>query len=631
MISMIIYCSLCLWIYMFQPYMAILLGIYFLFFKSFKFKILFVCIFILFTLRLNLNLCEPIQKGYVVEINRKSIIVNHNFTNVSVSVHDVSNYALRDEVILYQIYPLEYSPHRFGFNAYFYTKSRNVCFSSKEEDTYRIEGKGVFNWLSKGGLNQEKEFKRMSRILLFQSNPNEDIDLFISMGVLYTSLIKLVELCFLRVKNRYYELVCISLILFYIGVNLSFPLSLIRVCIFYITSKTINDRLLRFGINCLLCAFISPFGLTQLSFVLPLLLQLSSLFLPMKSRFIQRFCVIILVFIGYNHSFSLLSIMIYPLLFIIYRILLVFTLIGVFIPYFNDIYFLLINHLNNFIKLTQNILVLKGHITYLFIFVFILIYHFTLRFKHHSLISLIGVILGIPLFSLPLFYTVTLINVGQGDSILIQSPFNLNVILIDTGSPFQENVLKTYLNAQVIYKIDHLVITHDDSDHSGNRLDLQNKYMVEDVVLKGRDIQLDYLYLNHLEFEQVVDDDNDLSLIYSLDLYSKRFLFMGDLSMGGERKLIHHYPNLKADLIKIGHHGSNTSTSDDFLKQIQAHIALIGVGKNNYGHPSKEVISRLNDYYYSIFDTYNNGDIKILALPFVYLIIDSNNQFYIFR
>ena len=262
---------------------------------------------------------------------------------------------------------------------------------------------------------------------------------------------------------------------------------------------------------------------------------------------------------------------------------------------------------------------------------FILIYHFTLRFKHHSLISLKGVILGIPLFSLPLFYTVTLINVGQGDSILIQSPFNLNVILIDTGSPFQENVLKTYLNAQVIYKIDHLVITHDDSDHSGNRLDLQNKYMVEDVVLKGRNIQLDFLYLNHLEFEQVVDDDNDLSLIYSLDLYSKRFLFMGDLSMEGEKKLIHHYPNLKADLIKIGHHGSNTSTSDDFLKQIQAHIALIGVGKNNYGHPSKEVISRLNDYYYSIFDTYNNGDIKILALPFVYLIIDSNNQFYIFR
>lgn len=631
MISMFVFCSLCLWIYMVHPILSILIGIYFLVFKSFKYKILFICIFVLFTLRLNLNVCEPIQKGRVVEINSKSIIVNHNLTHVILSVYDVSNYALQDEIILYKVSPLEHSPHMFGFNAFNYTQSRKICFSSKEEDSYRIEGNGLFNWISKGGFNQDIRFKQMSRVLLFQSNPNQDFDLFISMGILYTSLIKLIELCFLKVKNRLFEIICTVFVLCYIGIYLSFPLSLIRVCIFYITSKTINDRLFRFGINCLLCAFISPFGLTQLSFVLPLLLQLSSIFLPMKSRFIQRFCILCSVFIGYNHSFSLLSILIYPILFVVYRMLIVFTFIGMFVPYLNDIYLLLIHHLNDFILLVQNVTVLKGHITFLFMFLFIIIYHLTVKSKYQSIISVVFVIIGIPLLSLPFFYTVSLINVGQGDSILIQSPFNLNVVLIDTGSPYQENVLMTYLNSNVIYTIDSLVITHDDSDHSGNMLAVNEIYRVEDIVLKGKDIHLKYVYLEYLDFNQSADNDNDCSLIYRLNLYSKNFLFMGDLSMDGEKKLIQHYPNLKADLIKIGHHGSNTSTSDDFLKQVQAQIALIGVGKNNYGHPSKNVTNRLNDYFYSIFDTFNKGDIKILALPFVYLIMDSNHQLYIFR
>lgn len=631
MISLLIFCSLCIWIYMFQPFISIILGIFFLVFKSFKFKILLIGIFILFVFRLNLNLCEPIQRGRVVEINSKSVIVNHNLTNVIVSVYDVSNYALQDEIVLYKLDSLDYSPHMFGFNAFNYNKSRNICFSTKEEDTYRINGKGLINWLSKGGFNQSVEFKQVSRALLFQSNPNQDFDLFISMGVLYTSLIKLIELCFLKVKNRYFELISVVLILCYIGFYLSFPLSLIRVCIFYLSSKLVKDRLLRFGLNCLICAFISPFGLTQLSLVLPLLLQFSSIFLSVKSRFIQRFCILILVFIGFNHYFSLLSVLMYPILFVVYRLLLLFTLIGMFIPCFNSIYLFLIFHLNNFNTLIQNVFVLKGHISYLFIIIFILLFHFTSRSKYQTFTLVLSIVLGVPVLSLPFFYTITVINVGQGDSILIQSPFNLNVVLIDTGSPYQENTLMTYLNSQAIYKIDSLIVTHDDSDHSGNSDVIQKNYQVIDVILKGKDIYLKYLHLNHLDFNQIEEDDNDLSLVYHVDLYSKRILFMGDLSTNGEKRLILRYPNLKADIIKIGHHGSNTSTSDDFLKQVQAHIALIGVGRNNYGHPSKDVINRLNDYYYSIFDTYNKGDIKILALPFVYLIIDSNNQFYIYR
>jgi len=631
MIALFIYSSICLILHVYHPVLSFLLGLYFLIFKSFRHKYLFIILILLFQIRLNIETCEPIKKGRVVEINDKSILVNHNFTNVLISVKDVLNYNLQDEVIIYQTQALDYSPHSYGFDLMNYYHSRNICYTVREEDTYRIEGVGFFNWLSQGGYNQDLRFKQLSRTLLFQSNPNQDLDLFISMGVLYTSLIKVINLCFLKVKNRYYELICIVLVLCYMGFYLGYPLSLLRVLIFYLTSKFFDDRMLRFGINCLLCAFISPYGLTQLSFVLPLLFQFSALFLPMKSRFIQRMCVLIFVFILYNSSFSILNGLIYPLLFIFYRLLLSLTFIGLFIPYFNSIYGLMIEYLNEFYKLSQSLFVLKGHINLVFIFLFILMYHYTATNKYNSIVCLIFILLGIPVSSIPFFYTVTLINVGQGDSILIQAPFNQNVILIDTGSPYQSKSLMTYLDSQSIYTIDTLVLTHDDSDHSGNREELEKKYTVKEIVLKGKDIRNNNFLLDYLDFKLESEDDNDMSLVYQLTIYSKQFLFMGDLSVSGERKLMQHYPYLKADILKVGHHGSNTSTSDDFLKQIQSQIALIGVGKNNYGHPSSEILNRLNDYYIEIFDTYSKGDIKIILLPMINVIFDSNNHIYLFQ
>lgn len=631
MISLMIYCSICLILCVYHPFLSIVLGSYFLIFKSFKYKYLFIILFILFQFRLNIDTCNPIQKGRVVEINDKSILVNHNLTNVLISVSDVLNYNLQDEIIIYQTQNIEYSPHRYGFNLMNYYRSRNICYTVREEDTYRNERNGLFNWISQGGYNLDLRFKQLSRTLLFQSNPNQDLDLFISMGVLYTSLIKVIELCFLKVKKRYYESICIVFILCYIGFYLAFPLSLLRVLIFYLTSKLFDDRLLRFGINCLLCAFISPYGLTQLSFVLPLLLQFSALFMPMKSRFIQRMCVLIFVFILFNSSFSLLNVLIYPLLLMFYRLLLSLTFSGLFIPFFNSIYGLMIEYLNELYKLSQSLFVLKGHINLVFIVLFILIYHFSESKKYNSILCLVFTGIGIPLSSVPFFYTVTLINVGQGDSILIQAPFNKEVILIDTGSPYQSKSLMTYLDSQSIYTIDTIVLTHDDSDHSGNRDELEEKYFVNEIVLKGKDIKDNIIQLDYLDFNQESEDDNDMSLVYQLTIFSKQFLFMGDLSVNGERKLIQHYPYLKADILKVGHHGSNTSTSDDFLKQIQCQIALIGVGKNNYGHPSTEVLDRLNDYFIEVFDTYSKGDIKIIVLPMINIIFDSNNHIYLFQ
>jgi len=238
--------------------------------------------------------------------------------------------------------------------------------------------------------------------------------------------------------------------------------------------------------------------------------------------------------------------------------------------------------------------------------------------------------IAIPLLSLPLFPTVTLINVGQGDSILIQQAFNQSVILLDTGSPYQWNALNTYLKAQSIYKIDYLLISHDDSDHSGNLDKLLEEYRVDNLIYKGKDINLQSMTLNHLPLELFSDEDNDLSQIYHLSIHNKELLFMGDLSTFGEMKLKHTYPFLRADILKIGHHGSNTSTSDELLQLIQPRIALIGVGKNHYGHPSDEVLNRLDDYYVTHFNTMDDGDIQLVFTPFFDFIWIQPNRIVLF-
>lgn len=236
---------------------------------------------------------------------------------------------------------------------------------------------------------------------------------------------------------------------------------------------------------------------------------------------------------------------------------------------------------------------------------------------------------GISIFSLPLFYTLTMINVGQGDAFLIQTPFNQTVILIDTGSPYQYRALKTYLDAQSIKTINHLVITHDDSDHSGNVDRLIRDFEVKEIVYKGKDIINQWIYLDYLEFNQVSKDDNDTSLVYYTKLYNKSFLFLGDLSVNGEYKLIANYPTLAIDVLKIGHHGSNTSTSDELLKHIKPRVALISVGKNNYGHPHYDVIRRLNDFFVTHFDSLNHGDVKIIITPFMCFMVNSNDELFI--
>jgi competence protein ComEC len=254
---------------------------------------------------------------------------------------------------------------------------------------------------------------------------------------------------------------------------------------------------------------------------------------------------------------------------------------------------------------------------------------------------------------------VTFIDVGQGDCIFIRLPFNQGNYLIDTGGvlsfaqeewkkrekPFDpgESIVVPFLKSKGITKLDKLILTHGDIDHVGSsgvifehmQIDelivgqTQEKSNAEQVIIKlARANQTKVTYaFNGLYWSQGKNQffilapeknakaSNDASIVIYAKLGMKRWLFTGDIEKDGEEQLIQKYPNLQVDILKVGHHGSNTSTTDRFLKVVQPKVAVISVGENNlYGHPHKEVIERLEDDDIKTYRTDEHG-----AITFTYL------------
>lgn len=192
------------------------------------------------------------------------------------------------------------------------------------------------------------------------------------------------------------------------------------------------------------------------------------------------------------------------------------------------------------------------------------------------------------------------INVGQGDAILIQ--LRGQNILVDTGGNISfdmaNEVLIPFFKKQRAYKIDYLIVTHDDFDHCGALPSLVENYQVSTIITGQNAFPLivDNIVINNLNFV-THSDANDNSLVLHFSLLGKSWLLMGDASIVVEKEIITRYSTLDVDYLKVGHHGSKTSTCEAFIKQITPEEAIISVGRNNYyGHPHDDVLSLLNKY-----------------------------------
>lgn len=231
---------------------------------------------------------------------------------------------------------------------------------------------------------------------------------------------------------------------------------------------------------------------------------------------------------------------------------------------------------------------------------------------------------------------VLVIDVGQGDSIFIKLPYNKGNILIDTGGIMSYNneewskrnntynITKNktipYLKSIGISKLDYLILTHGDYDHMGEAISLVNNFKLEKVILNCgsyNDLENELIKVlekknikyyscikelnvdnNKLYFlnTRIYDNENDNSNVIYFNYNNYKFLFMGDAGIDREKDILENYNLKKIDFLKVGHHGSNTSTSEEFINSIDPKYSLISVGENNrYGHPKEIVLETLSN------------------------------------
>lgn len=558
----------------------------------------------------------------------------------------------------------------FNYKDYLYSKqiyytAREVKLISKNEGFYFNSIK--YNLLSfyKNKLSQES-YQYVSA-LVFAENifPPDLKDCYSMLGISHILAVSgmhimllygILSYLFLHIFHYYKKTIPLLLISIYIFI-IGFPISALRALLFLILSNLNKRNSIKytkldiFSISFIIMILLNPYELYYIGFILSYLVSFILIYsvdlLKTKSKLLKSYESYLIIYFttlpvvsSMNNQITLLSFLLSPLLSIICgMIFLPISYLITIIPLFDNAFKYIFIFFNQYITIMSNIspkinirtFNIYFGLIYYFIWIIYLISRINNKFKIKALLSFILFLsLYINLDYINIYTRITFIDVGQGDGSLIRLKNNSGIIVVDCYKSMD------YLKNIGISRIDYLILTHSDNDHIAEYQECIDYFNIGKILYSKYDTLMEEklkIYKNtypidsgeiinindyELMFLGPINKYNEInsnSIVFYLKYNNHKILFTGDMTKEEEDDLINKYPSfLKSEILKVAHHGSNTSSSEEILKLISPKYSIVSVGLNNsYGLPDNIVIDRLKKYG-EVYETRYTGNIDISLL-----------------
>ena len=618
-------------------------------------------------LKLTINAKEDIIATYYLEsIDEKEELFNNIAIGKTIKLNGRLESPLKNTI-----------PNNFNYKKYLYNEKIFYLFAV---DSYKIIKENNFldkikDFLIKRAYNLENGDYLLVLVLGDKSLISSDIynnyqtngtsHLLAISGSHVAVLLTIFSFLLKKVKDIP-KLIILSIILLFFGFLTNFQAAVCRAIFFFIINQI--NKIGNFNYSNLQVLFftafimliINPFVIYDLGFIYSFIICGGIIYYSDKitgNYFIKMlklstisflFSLPISACINYevNITSILINMLFVPWISVIVFPLAIITFIFPFLNGFLSITLTITNFLNNlFVKFSLFINIPKtSFILIVLLFIFIVLLKHNKKFLGCILVLLL-IIKTLP--KLDSNYYIYYLDIGQGDSTILISPYQKDVVMIDTGGKITyeteewEKSNKTYnlsdntikfLKSLGITCLDNLIITHGDMDHTGEAINLVNSFKVEKVTFNCglyndlekelikvldkkkikyysciRELNIDNNKLHFLQTKEY-DNENDNSNVIYTELNGYKFMFMGDASGITEKEILNKYNLPDIDVLKAGHHGSKTSSSKEFIDTINPKYSIISVGKNNrYGHPNKEALDNLEDS--KIYRTDQDGSI----------------------
>ena len=568
-------------------------------------------------------------------------------------------------------------PNNFNYKKYLYNQGIYYLFSV---DSYKIENDNnilekIKDYLIKRAYNLE--YSDYILVLVLGDNAlisSDDYNNYQANGTSHllaisgshVTVLLTIFSFFLKRFKELTQLIILSIILIFFGYLTNFQAALNRAIIFFIINKINKIKDLKFSnlqvlfITAFILVFIDPFIIYDLGFIYSFSVCGGIMYYQDKitgNYFTKLFKLSLISFLfslpisAYiNYEVNILSILInmifVPLIsIIIFPLAIITFVLPIFMPIF-AIGIKITTFLNNLFKEYSIFINIPkmSLIVVVLLFIILMLWKNNKRYMGLFIMILTLVKIAPKLDKNTYLYC---LDVNQGDSFVLISPRQDDVIMIDTGGKinyFQEeweesnkkynlsaNTIK-FLKSLGITSIDYLILTHGDHDHAGEVVYLIDNIKVKNVSFNNdsynaleRDIITElekrniryYQNIRTLNFNKsklyflnniLYDNENDNSIVLYYQIKNIKMLFMGDAGVDVEKDIIDKYNLDNITVLKVGHHGSKTSTAEEFVARIKPQYAIISVGRNNrYGHPNKEVLNILDNS--KIYRTDRDGSV----------------------